>query len=224
MNKQNLMKTTRFNFVFGLSLAASALISACSPGNTDSSEGAASAPSGDCTYSYNHESTDFSWIAYKFTERAGVGGTFDQVLVSGVVDRAPSPWEAIANLSFEIPVTSVNTQNPDRDGKIQSFFFGTLAGTDTLRGGVVAFNDSTETVTIRVEMNEMERDIDMKLDRNDLNWNLSTTIDVNGWNAQTGIDSLNAVCYDLHKGADGVSVLWPEVKLVLSTRFTAHCD
>lgn len=218
------MKTAHFNFIFGLSLASVALLTSCSSSETDSTGGNASAPSGDCTYSYNHEATDFSWIAFKFTERAGVGGTFDEVLVSGVKENASTPWEAIQNLSFEIPVSSVNTQNPDRDSKIQSFFFGTLAGTDTLRGGVVAFNDSTKTVTIRVEMNEMERDIDMKLDENGLTWNLSTTIDVNGWNAQSGIDSLNAVCYDLHKGADGVSVLWPEVKLVLSTRFTADCD
>jgi len=213
---------TRFSvFAVGATLFT---MSACSPSANHNSDAAGTDPQTDCVYSYDHESTKFAWTAFKFTERVGVGGTFDTVLVRGVQSGASSPGDVIRSLEFEIPVASVNTQNPDRDMKIQRFFFGTLAGTDTIRGRVASVNDSTGVVKLAVAMNGVNRMVEMNLTEEGSAWNLETTIDVNDWNASTGIDSLNNVCYDLHKGADGVSVLWPEVKLELSTVFKTDCD
>lgn len=210
---------------FSLLVASAALcvMSACNP-STNQSADAEGANAQSCTYSYDHESTEFAWTAFKFTERVGVSGTFNTVLVKGTQSGAQSPQDVIRSLEFEIPISSVNTQNPDRDMKIQRFFFGTLAGTDTLRGRVASINDSTGVVTLAVAMNGVSRKVEMDLTEEGTKWNLATTIDVNDWNASSGIDSLNNVCYDLHKGADGVSVLWPEVKLELSTVFKTDCD
>jgi hypothetical protein len=51
-----------------------------------------------------------------------------------------------------------------------------------------------------------------------------SSIDVSSWNALGGIDALNEVCEDLHKGDDGVSKLWSEVSLKLSTTLNNDCD
>jgi hypothetical protein len=53
---------------------------------------------------------------------------------------------------------------------------------------------------------------------------LSGVIELGNWSAQPNVDALNKVCYDLHKGADGVSKLWPEVKLEVSTTLNKNCQ
>ena len=42
---------------------------------------------------------------------------------------------------------------------------------------------------------------------------ISTTVNVMEWNGQEAMDSLNVACFDLHKGADGVSKTWSEVDI-----------
>ena len=36
-----------------------------------------------CTYSYNEESTEVLWVAYKYTDKVGVKGVFDSIMVEG---------------------------------------------------------------------------------------------------------------------------------------------
>ncbi|MCB0756634.1 MAG: hypothetical protein KDB98_13620, partial [Flavobacteriales bacterium] len=56
------------------------------------------------------------------------------------------------------------------------------------------------------------------------NVSLVGTLDLAKWNALASADSLNKVCYDLHKGADGVSKLWPDVKLEISANLKEDCN
>jgi len=39
------------------------------------------------------------------------------------------------------------------------------------------------------------------------------------WNGQTAVASLNEACKDLHKGADGVSKTWNEVAIEVTSSF-----
>jgi len=209
-------------------LFAAGLATACSsPSTEENTDGAATQEeSTACMYSYNAETTDFNWTAYKFTEKVGVGGTFDEISVSGTVE-SDNPLEVIKGLQFDIPISSVNTQNPDRDMKIQKFFFGMLDGTENLKGNVVAINgDATMgTAVVNVMMNQVSRDVEMEYTFENNTFNLSTVIDVMNWNAGIGIDSLNEACYDLHTGSDGISKLWPEVKLeIVSELATSGCE
>ena len=50
---------------------------------------------------------------------------------------------------------------------------------------------------------------------------LEGVIDLNLFNGQSAIDSLNYVCKDVHKGADGITKLWPDVAINVSTTLTA---
>jgi hypothetical protein len=42
-------------------------------------------------------------------------------------------------------------------------------------------------------------------------------MDLDNWKAQTAIEALNLVCKDLHKGEDGISKTWSEVKIEVVT-------
>ena len=46
---------------------------------------------------------------------------------------------------------------------------------------------------------------------------MKATMDLKNWNALGALETLNKVCLDLHKGADGVSKTWEDVEIVIST-------
>src|SRR5690606_18071394 len=104
-----------------------------------------------CSWSYSNEATTVNWTAYKFTEKAGVKGAFDSIRIqanSGSADLKSLLSEA----SFEIPVSSVNTANPDRDQKIRKFFFGNLKNSDLLKGKVTAVNGEGEEGDLEINL------------------------------------------------------------------------
>jgi hypothetical protein len=42
---------------------------------------------------------------------------------------------------------------------------------------------------------------------------------LDNWNAQHAVDSLNIVCKDLHKAADGISKTWNDVAINITSVF-----
>ncbi len=173
-----------------------------------------------CSYEYNAEATSIEWTAYKTTEMIGVDGAFDEFMLSDT-KTGNSAFEVFQDASFIIPIASLNTQNPDRDEKIKTFFFETV-NTDSLSGKLVSFNEDG-TATVEIEMNGVKQEVVAQIEETGNRLTLATKIDVSAWNASTGIDALNEVCYDLHKGADGISKLWPDVSIKISTVLDKAC-
>ena len=46
---------------------------------------------------------------------------------------------------------------------------------------------------------------------------MEALMDLDNWQAQTAIESLNEVCKELHTGTDGISKTWSEVKIEVAT-------
>ncbi len=175
-----------------------------------------------CQYSYNHDSTSVKWTAYKFTEKAGVSGTFDTVRVTGTAAEQMDWTMVFSNAVFSIPVSSINSTVPDRDMKIKQHFFGTMSATTALEGRVVSLG--MDSAIVEIAMNGATVPVSMSV-RNEANIvKLEGVIDLTTWNALKSVNALNKVCYDLHKGSDGVSKLWPEVKLEIRTVLTEKCN
>jgi len=178
-----------------------------------------------CTYAFNKANTKVAWTAYKTTEKIGVGGEFTEFEVS-IPESGSSITEAVNGVEFKIPVSSTETKNEDRNMKIINSFFGVLTGTDHITGQITSMNgdEKSGTASVELNINSMSNSIDMDYTVENETITLSQDIDVTKWNAQSGIDSLNTVCYDLHKGADGVSKLWPNVSLSISSTFNKDCQ
>ena len=174
----------------------------------------------ECTYAFDLENTSVKWTAYKTTEKIGVSGTFDSLIVSNT-QKASSIASVFENATFKIPVATVNSNAPDRDKKILEHFFGVMDETTMITGGVKKIGDEKSSVSI--EMNGIQKDVKTEsLIRND-SIILTSIIDLAQWKAQPAVDSLNTVCYDLHKGSDGVSKLWPEVKIEIASKVQKDC-
>ncbi len=150
------------------------------------------------------------WTAYKFTEKTAVGGEFRKVNITGG-GEGNTAKEAINNTEFSIPISSVFTLNSDRDYKIKKYFFGIMKDPELLKGKIMIETDSTGQV--EMTMNGVTNKLPFSYTLEGKKFGMTTTMDVVNWNAQSSIDSLNAVCNDLHKGLDGVSKLWSEVAI-----------
>ncbi len=207
-----------------LGITASLLFTSCGSGE-ETTETVVEPTVENCLYTYNPAMTKLDWTAYKFLRKAGVGGTFTTINVEGNKSGA-NPRTIIESLSFSIPVNSVETNDPGRNKKIDSLFFGTLNNTSLLSGEVVSLNENGKAV-LRVTMNDITNDVEGDYTLEDNVFTFNTEINVENWNAQAGIISLNEACKDLHtdvENGDTESKLWSDVTISFSTELTKKCD
>jgi len=173
-----------------------------------------------CLYAVVNENSTLEWTAFKFTERKGVTGTFREINIEGL-ESSEDPKTLIESLSFSIPTATVETENPERNGKISKQFFGTIS-TDNITGEVKSLGKDGKAV-IAVKMNGISKDVTGDYTLNAGTFVFKAAIDVVDWNALPGITALNAICKDLHTGTDGVSKLWSEVDLSFTTVLKKTC-
>ncbi|MDB2463083.1 YceI family protein, partial [Algibacter sp.] len=157
-------------------------------------------------YVVKPEGTTVKWTAYKTTDKLPVGGKFK--LLDFESKSGATPQEALNNLSFSIPVSSVFTNDATntRDAKIINSFFGAMLDTEFLKGTIKYVNNSyVASITMNGETNNLPLDVKITDERR---VTLTGTMNLKDWKALDALASLNKVCFDLHKGADGVSKTW----------------
>lgn len=174
------------------------------------------------TISITKEKIKVNWTAYKFTERAGVSGVFDEIIINDKM-YGSSIKEILHSLKFEIPISSINSNNPERDKKLVNSFFGTMNKTSSLKGFINSINGNNKQGTCKVslQMNDMSKPLEMEYHLvDDSYFVLKGILDLNTWEGQKAVKELNNVCKDLHIGKDGISKLWPDVKVVIQLPIT----
>lgn len=166
-------------------------------------------------YVVKPEGTSVKWTAYKTTEKKGVGGEFTTLNFDE--KSGATPQEALNNLSFSIPVSSVFTNDATntRDAKIKNSFFGAMLNTEFLTGKINFINGSyIASITMNGVTSNLPLDIKITDERR---VTLTGVMNLKDWNALGALASLNKVCFDLHKGADGVSKTWEDVAIEVNT-------
>jgi hypothetical protein len=173
------------------------------------------------TLSFDKSKVDVKWTAYKFTERVGVSGNFKTVNITDKMYGATIK-EALSGLSFSIPVNSVFSKNEIRDKRLAESFFGVMTDSESIKGEINSINGSEEKgmCSVVIQMNGISKVVNMEYHNKGAHYLLRGIIDMNSWQAKKAVESLNKACKDLHKGADGKSVLWPDVKLEISLPYT----
>lgn len=168
-------------------------------------------------YQIDNESVSLNWTAYKTTDKIGVGGKFGKINVTAS-DVSETPEGAIDNVSFSVPISSLFTNNEDRDWKLKNLFFGVMDNTEFIKGTFHAQDgdEKSGTGVMDLTMNGKSCDVPYNYEIARDSMFISTTINVLSWEAEEALDSLNKACYDLHKGADGVSKTWSEVDVKAS--------
>lgn len=158
-----------------------------------------------------NDSTKVKWTAFKTTEKVGVNGSFTEIELKDV-KTGNSPEEVLEGVAFSIPVSSLFTNDATgtRDPKIKSIFFGTLKNTELL-SGILNFRDNQLFMTL--SMNEVTKQIPLEYTFENNLFTMKTTLNLNDFGAQNALLALSKACFELHKGADGVSKTWDVVDI-----------
>ncbi|TGK28998.1 YceI family protein [Leptospira gomenensis] len=180
-----------------------------------------------CTYSYEHASTKFEWKAFKFTEKTGVAGSFDTITTFGT-KPASSPEKVFVGMKFRIDPNTIQSGNPERDGKIKGSFFYPLKKNGTIEGKVVSVELNSDKNggkgAIQLSFNGITKNLDVNFSLKEGSvLEAKAVLNLGEWKALSAVEALNHVCKELHKGKDGVSKLWPEVELNISTKLKTNC-
>ncbi|MDO5968942.1 YceI family protein [Flavivirga aquimarina] len=161
------------------------------------------------------EATSVKWTAYKTTEKIGVGGEFTTINFDN--KEGGSPQEALNNLNFSIPISSLFTNDATntRDAKLKEFFFGAMLDTEFLKGTIKYINDSCiASITMNGVTNDLPLEVKITDERR---VSMTGTMNLKDWDALGALESINKACFDLHKGPDGVSKTWEDVAIEVST-------
>jgi len=161
-------------------------------------------------YSIDLQNTVLNWTAYKTTDKIPVKGVFKEVKINK--DKvSTSVIGVLDGLEFEIPVSSINSNDSIRDAKLKEFFFGVMKNTIKLSGKFHPENSGKGLISLT--MNGLTKDLPFSFDVRDDIIEVNATMNLDNWQAQSAIEALNVVCNDKHKAADGISKTWNEVSI-----------
>jgi hypothetical protein len=161
------------------------------------------------TYAVVGETSTLKWTAYKTTDKVAVSGKFNTINITKSKAGA-SIEDAINGVQFSIPVSSIFSNDVSRDSKLKEFFFGVMADPEMITGSFEVTND---TSIANITMNGVTKSVPVKLNVDGQKVTFTNTLQLKDWNLDAALASLNKVCFDLHKGADGVSKTWEEVQI-----------
>ncbi len=159
-------------------------------------------------FSIEQKTITINWTAYKTTDKVAVKGKFEEIIITSESEHDTS-IEALNNVQFKIPISSLNSNNDDRDSKLKQLFFGVMEATLSLTGTLHLNNDGTGTIDLK--MNGIEQKIPVKYIASGQMVEITGLMNLENWNTTTAIASLNEACLEKHKGPDGLSKTWTEV-------------
>lgn len=174
----------------------------------------------ECFKVYDSKSTEIKFGAFKTTEKKEVKGVFESFDILNTQDGETAE-EIFQNAKFLVYVNSLETKDAGRNQRIREAFFGTM-GTDTLSGKVVGIEQ--DSIVIDLKMNALHQQIKLGYSAKEDSVNLRGSINIMNWEGSAALDAMNKACYDLHKGADGVSKTWPDVALYISSKLKEECE
>lgn len=185
-------------------------------GETKKEETATPAKEKSYSHSLKKAENNINFIAYKTTDKVPVKGMFKEIKITKA-GEGNSVKEAINGAEFKIPVSSIETNDSGRNFKIQKFFFSMMENTLHLTGKLSLTDDTNGTVAFT--MNGITKELPFTYSIVENAFMMKTIMNVDNWNTETALASLNDACKELHKGADGISKTWNEVAIEVVSSF-----
>ena len=183
------------------------------------------------SYQFDIENTKVIWNAYKTNDKIKVVGYFNEFSCDREKQRFSSIEELVNGLQFSIKSSSSSSGDVIRDQNLKDYFFKYLTDDFVIKGTLsqvvndsidVTFDVFGKTKQIRLaflyniipgcpyydHMLEIKGSI-----------NLESQFD-----ALKAYNAISNKCYDLHKGADGISKTWKQIDvhikaLVINTSY-----
>ena len=163
-------------------------------------------------YTIDTSGISIIWTAYKFTNKIGVSGTFtnytfENKKTSGTVE------DLLSKSKLSIQTATVNSGNPIRDFKLDTYFFKTF-NTSEIRGTISKIKKYEGIISLT--MNGTSKNVPFTYTIENDTERLFTNLNLSFWNGEEALKTLNEECNELHKGTDGLSKLWPDVDITIN--------
>jgi len=159
-------------------------------------------------FSVESKTITVNWTGYKTTDKVAVNGVFQEIVINNVKTDT-SAVGALSGSNFDIPVSSLFSKDPTRDSKLKELFFGVMDATVSLTGTLTLNLDGTGNVDLK--MNGVQHKIPITYVASGQLVELEGILNLEDFKAESALASISEACFDLHKGADGVSKTWSEV-------------
>ena len=175
--------------------------------------------------SYKIKEAKPEWTAYKYTEKAAVGGTFTTFTLSST-KAAPSFSGAMNELSIEIDASSVESNNPARNKTIAEKYFSLFAPQSIIKGNVLSAkgDEKQGSIDINIDMNGVQKPYTFSYEEKDGVVVASAVMDMMDFQLQKPFESIHTACETLHTGKDGVAKTWTEVALRVVVQYEKVCQ
>jgi len=173
------------------------------------------------SYQLDIGKTKVIWNGYKTTDKVKVVGYFNEFSTDRENQEFSSIDELVNGLTFSIKSSSSLSGDPIRDKNLKDHFFKYLTEDFVINGTLgQPINDS---VDVTFDVFGQKRTLRFGYQDNispdsksDYMIEISGSIDLESQFG--GLKAFNAIskkCYDLHKGADGVSKTWKQVDVLI---------
>jgi polyisoprenoid-binding protein YceI len=159
-------------------------------------------------YMVDSKNSTVQWTAFKTSAKVPVKGIFKEIKIVKSIE-ASSPSAALEGVEFEIPVSSIFSKDTIRDAKLNKFFFAVMENSLILKGSFKI--EDQKKGKLSLTMNGLRKELPFDFEMSHDTILINASMDLNNWQAQTALESLNQACLVLHTGADGVSKTWDEV-------------
>ena len=166
-------------------------------------------------YVIDFKTTVVHWTGYKTSGKVPVKGIFKQVEITNVTP-AGNPVEVVKNVKFSIPVSSIFSNDSIRDYKLTTFLFGKMKSTSHINGEISLSDNGKGEASIT--MNGFTKNVPVRYEVHGDDIKINAKIELDNWQAQAALTALNGVCSEKHKGADGKSVTWSEVDVMVELK------
>jgi len=159
-------------------------------------------------FSLEQKDVTVKWTGYKTTDKIAVNGQFKEINITNV-NTGANVTETLNGAEFSIPVSSLFTDEPARDSKLKQLFFGVMDNTLSLTGKLNLLDNGTGTIDLL--MNGIQQKIPVTYTVSGELVELQGIMNLENWNGNAALASINEACFELHKGPDGISKTWNEV-------------
>jgi len=164
----------------------------------------------DKTYTLKNVTPSVKWTAYKFSNKTGVVGSFDNIVYEPPLQKGTIK-QLLEHSTFTIETASINSNLKLRDERISTYFFSTIAA-KSIRGSFLEVNNNNKgKINIVMGKNSHVNDFTYEIFSDKIQ--IHTIINLELWSALPGIIALNEICKNEHTGKDGISKLWSEVTI-----------
>lgn len=166
-------------------------------------------------YSYDSTTTKVKWIAYKFTGKTPVEGSFENIIVTGT-NSGTSAIDVLQGAEFIITVGSLQTGDEAKNKNIVDGFFANITSQTAVNifGKVTEITESSVTVLLNFVV---EKEIKLECKWEGEKITATGTLSLEEFDAMGAVEKLNKKCKKNHTGEDGVTKVWPEVTVMVET-------